>query len=273
MTGFAQVRWLLALLLLATLPAAPQKFLSSTEANSTTENAAAANEAADVPNIAREPEQPQLPQLAPETLADIYMARQRYLAAIREYQKIEHPSAVVWNKMGIAYQQMFGLKEATRCYKQALKLDPKNPDFLNNLATVQDQVRDYGAAEKNYRKAIKLDPSSATLYKNLGTNLLMQHRYEKGDEAYRTAMSLDPNIFYEHFGPKINNPAPETEHGTAAYFKARICARSGLSDCAIKFLITAFNEGAATVKKVAEEPDFASLQGTPALTRLLNNEQ
>lgn len=47
------------------------------------------------------------------------------------------------------------------------------------------------------------------------------------------------------------------------------CARAGLSDCAISFLLKAFDEGSATVKKVSEESDFAGLRGTPVLTRLL----
>jgi tetratricopeptide (TPR) repeat protein len=272
-TGTAQIRWLSALLLLAALPAAPQAFLSSTDEHSATENVAAATESGDIPDVARAPEQPELPHLTPEQLGDIYFVRRRYMAAIREYQKIEHPSELLWNKMGMAFQQMFGLKEAERCYKRVLKLNSKNPDALNNLATVQDQMRNYGAAEKNYRKAIKLNANSAVLYKNLGTNLLLQHEYDEGSEAYKKALSLDPDIFYGRFGPKVNNPAPAIEHGTAAYFKARTCARSGLNDCAISFLIEAFNEGGATVKKVIEEPDFASLQGSPALTRLLANEQ
>jgi hypothetical protein len=35
----------------------------------------------------------------------------------------------------------------------------------------------------------------------------------------------------------------------------------------------AFSEGTATVKKVSADEDFASMLGTPALTRLLKNEQ
>jgi tetratricopeptide (TPR) repeat protein len=272
-TRTAQIRWLSALLLFAALPATPQALLSSNEERSATENVAAAAESGDIPDVTRAPEQPELPKLTSEQLGDIYFVRRRYLAAIRQYQKVEHPSETLWNKMGIAFQQMFGLKEAERCYKRVLKLNSKNPDALNNLATVQDQMKNYGAAEKNYRKALKLNPNSAVLYKNLGTNLLLQHEYDEGSEAYKKALSLDSSIFDAHLGPEVNDPAPEIEHGTAAYFKARTCARSGLNDCAISFLIQAFNEGGATVKKVMEEPDFASLQGSPALTRLLANEQ
>jgi tetratricopeptide (TPR) repeat protein len=272
MSGSLPSRWLLTILFLAVLPAASQTQFSFTEDHSTTDNTAAATEeAGDIPVTEGVPEQ-QI-QLPPEDLADIYMVRQRFTAAIREYQKIQNPSAVVWNKLGIAYQQMFALKEAERCYKQSLKLNPHNPKVLNNLATVQDGMKNFSAAEKNYRKAIKLEPNSAVMLKNLGTNLLMQHKYEKGAELYHQALAMDPAIFGERFGFKVNSPAPKDERGTAAYFKARTCARLGLNDCAISYLIKAFNEGAATVEKVAEEEDFSSLRGTPALTRLLSRQQ
>lgn len=274
MSGIVPTRWLPAIVLLATLPAAPQARLTYTSAS------AADNIAADPPDIPladRSPDltvepQPKI-QLPPEQLADLYMIRQIYAAAIREYQTLPQPSAAVWNKMGIAYQQMFALHEAERCYKQAIKLDPKNPKFLNNLATVQDGMKNFGAAEKNYRKALRLNPDSAIERKNLGTNLLMQHKYDQGTALYKQALAIDPHVFDQHFGPKVNDPAPAAERGTANYFKARSCARVGLNDCALAFLNKALDEGAVTVQKVKAESDFAGLINTPAMSRLLANQQ
>jgi tetratricopeptide (TPR) repeat protein len=144
---------------------------------------------------------------------------------------------------------------------------------LNNLATVQDGMKDFSAAEHTYRKSLKLNPDSALVLKNFGTNLLMQHKYDEGAKAYNQALERDPNIFEDHFGPKVNDPAPKTEHGVAAYFKARSCAHAGNTTCALSYLNLAFNEGSATAKKVADDPEFAILRGTPALDRLLANQQ
>src|ERR1700753_538888 len=78
------------------------------------------------------------PQPAPEALGDSLMIHRRYQAAIEAYKQAQAPeaSAVVWNKMGIAYQMMFNLQDATRCYEQSLKLDSRNANVLNNLGTV-----------------------------------------------------------------------------------------------------------------------------------------
>src|SRR3954453_15063445 len=63
------------------------------------------------------------PNATPEQIADSLMAHQRYQAAIEQYKKAPRDSPEVWNKMGVAYQLMLNLDDATRCYLQALKLD------------------------------------------------------------------------------------------------------------------------------------------------------
>jgi len=72
-----------------------------------------------------------------EGVSDQPSAQQQYQALIDSYSKIRRPSAEIWNAMGIAYQMLFDLKDATRCYMNALKIDSLNPNTLNNLATVQ----------------------------------------------------------------------------------------------------------------------------------------
>ena len=86
------------------------------------------------------------------------MAHQRYQAAIEAYKKAPSNNAVVWNKMGIAYQLMFNLTDAMHCYRTSDKLSPKNSNVLNNLGTVYDAMKEYHNAEKMYRKALKIDP-------------------------------------------------------------------------------------------------------------------
>src|SRR5579863_7854816 len=86
---------------------------------------------------------PKQPPPTPEELADSLMTHQRYQAAIESYKKAPQDSAAVWNKMGIAYQMMFNLVEATSCYQRSLKIDPKNANVLNNLGTVYDSQKDF----------------------------------------------------------------------------------------------------------------------------------
>jgi tetratricopeptide (TPR) repeat protein len=212
-------------------------------------------------------------QPTPEDLGDSLSARQRYQAAIAAYSKSPQKTAAIWNKMGIAYQMMFDTKDATRCYKESLKLDPKNSQVLNNLGTIYASQKQYGQADKWYRKALKYNPNSALIYKNLGTNLLTQHKYNKGWDAYKRALALDPEIFSDHTSPTVQDPSNLQERGAMNYYMAAGCARAGYVDCALQYLRLALNEGFTTRKKVATDVEFASLRSNPEFQQLLKEEE
>ena len=208
-------------------------------------------------------------QPSPEQLGDALMAHQRYQAAIEAYKKAPRDSADVWNKMGIAYQMMFNLQDASRCYQASLKINPRNAHVLNNLGTIYDSLKQYGSAERMYRKALKLDPQSALIDKNLGTNLLAQHKYKKGWEVYKAALAIDPKIFEQNASPRVDNPASIQERGAMNYYMAKGCVRAGMNDRAIEYLRMALNEGFTNPKRISADSEFATLRGIPAFDQLL----
>lgn len=224
------------------------------------------------PPVASTSPQPQK-QPTPEEIGDSLTARQRYQAAIAAYEKAPERSATLWNKMGIAYQMMFNSKEATRCYRESLKLDPHNSQVLNNLGTVYASMKEYGQADKMYRKALKYDEQSALIYKNMGTNLLAERKYDRGWDAYKHAIALDPQIFSDHSSPTVENPASVQERGAMNYYMALGCARAGYTDCALQYLRMALDEGFTTRKKVAADSEFASLRDNPAFQQLMKEEE
>jgi Tfp pilus assembly protein PilF len=204
-----------------------------------------------------------------EEAGDAMMAHQRYQAAIEAYKKDPRPSAGALNQMGIAYQMMFNLHDAAKCYQASLRLAPRNASVLNNLGTVFDSLKQFGAGERMYRKAVKLDPKSAVIEKNLGTNLLAQHHYKKGWEAYQAALAIDPQIFQKSVSPRVDNPASVQDRGAMNFYMAKGCVRAGQNDCAIEYLRMALNEGFTNPKKIAADGEFASLRGIPAFETLL----
>ena len=211
---------------------------------------------------------PQVPP-TPEEVGDALMAHQRYQAAIESYKKAPRDSAVALNKMGIAYQMMFNLEDASRCYQTSLKLDPKSARVLNNLGTIYDALKQDGKAERMYRKALRYEPGSALVLKNLGTNLLAQHKYKKGWEVYKAALAIDPHIFDNSSSPRVENPASLEERGAMNYYMAKGCVRAGLNDRAIEYLRMALNEGFTNPRKIIADSEFAGLRGVPAFEQLL----
>lgn len=206
----------------------------------------------------------------PEDIGDSMMVHQRYQAAIDAYKKVPHPSSDVWNKMGIAYQLMFNLEEASHCYQTSIRLNPKNASVLNNLGTVYDSLKEYSDAERMYRKAIKLNPRSAMIDKNLGTNLLSQHKYKKGWEVYKAALEIDPHVFQNNGSPRVQNPASVEDRGAMNFYMAKGCLRAGMNDCAIDYLRMALNEGFTNPKKIEADSEFAALKGVPEFEQLLS---
>src|SRR5579872_4517409 len=81
------------------------------------------------------PPQPPV-QLNAEQRGDILMARKMYREAVDVYKEGPLDSAIIWNKIGIAYHQMLQLEAARRNYEQAIKLNPQYSEAINNLGTV-----------------------------------------------------------------------------------------------------------------------------------------
>ncbi|HEX4284057.1 MAG TPA: tetratricopeptide repeat protein [Terracidiphilus sp.] len=208
-------------------------------------------------------------QPAPEALGDALMGHRRYQAAIEAYKQGSPESPTIWNKMGIAYQMMFNLQDALRCYQESLKIDAKSVNVLNNLGTVYDSMKQYKLAVKMYRKALKIDPKSALVLKNLGTDLLAQHQYKKGWEIYKQALTVDPQIFDRNNGPRIENPASVQERGAMNFYMAKGCVRAGRNDRAVEYLRMAINEGFTNAKKVEADQEFAGLHGLAAFDLLM----
>jgi Tfp pilus assembly protein PilF len=218
------------------------------------------------------PKTPASPPPTPEELGDTLVVHQRYQAALEAYAKAP-PSATIWNKMGIAYQMMFNLKDATRCYRESLALDPRNANVLNNLGTIYDSNKEFGQAERYYKRALKLDPKSALVLKNLGTNLLSQHKFSRGWEMYQQALAIDPEIFEDRNSPQVQNPSSVEERGVMNYYMALGCVRIGQTACALQYLRMAMDEGYTTPKKVASDLAFASLRDNPDFKLLLTSQK
>src|SRR5947207_8286735 len=78
---------------------------------------------------------PQPTALSPERRADILMARKMYREAAETYKEGPLDSAVIQNKIGIAYHQMIQTDVAKKYYEHSMRLDPRYPEAINNLGT------------------------------------------------------------------------------------------------------------------------------------------
>jgi tetratricopeptide (TPR) repeat protein len=207
-------------------------------------------------------------QIDPEDVGDALMLHQRYQAAREAYRKAA-PTSRVWNKLGIADEMMFNFEDASRCFKEALKLDRKNANALNNLGTIYASTKQFTSAERMYRKALVVEPGSALIHKNLGTDLLALHKYKEGWESYQAALLLDRHIFDDVLSLRVGNPIDGPDRGAVNYYMARGCVRAGQNGLAIDYLRRALDEGFTNPRKIVADSEFASLRGVSAFEQLL----
>jgi tetratricopeptide (TPR) repeat protein len=217
--------------------------------------------------------QPVNPPLSHEARGDVYMARKMYREAIESYEEAPQDSAIIWNKVGIAYHQMMQLDAAMKRYRRAIRLDSKYPEAINNLGTIFYAEKRYGKAATCYKRALKLAPASASIYSNLGTAYFGEKKYKEAWEAYNTAFQLDPEVF-EHrntYGVLLQERTVE-ERAKFHYYLAKIYAKQGQNDRALQYIRKALEEGFTDRKKFLQDPEFATMRDLPEFKELLKME-
>jgi len=227
---------------------------------------------ADSPQLLSPPpqsDQPASPDLTPEVRGDLAMAHQQYLEAINDYSQAPAKSAVIWNKMGMAYHHLFAVDEARRDYLRALQLRPDYPEALNNLGAIYYAKKNYGKALKYYQRALRYDPKSAPIYSNLGTAYFARGKVNEGIQAYRNAFAIDPHFFESGSALLVNESLPAHERAEQDYCLAKLFAQSGKNEQAIEYLRKALNEGFTNRKKILEDQTLASLRATPEFSQLM----
>ena len=210
------------------------------------------------------------PPISTEMRGDIYMARKMYREAIDMYRQGPSNSAVLANKVGIAFHQMMQLELAKKNYQRAIKLDSKYAEAINNLGTIYYAQKDFSRAIKYYKRALKLGTESASVYSNMGSAYFGRKDYKTATECFQQALKLDPDVFEHHsnFGTLMM----ERNTGERAVFHlymAKMYAKTGANERALIYLRKALEEGIKDRDKIPSIPEFAALKTDPAFLQLL----
>src|ERR1700761_4376609 len=207
--------------------------------------------------------------LTPEVQGDLLMVHRSYAAAIESYQRETQRTAVLWNKIGVAYHHMFALDQARKYYQQALAMNPRFADALNNLAAVYHGQHEYKQAERTYKQALKYSPNAAITYCNLGTSYFADEKYKAGMEAYHKALALNPNIFDPHQVQIVQETSSRRQLVAVNYYLAKTSATAGKMQESIGYLRKALEAGFRDRKQLMKDKEFAVLRETPEFHQLM----
>jgi tetratricopeptide (TPR) repeat protein len=212
-----------------------------------------------------------LQALAPEERGDLLMYHKQYQAAIEAYRSAE-PSAIVWNKIGVAYHHLYAIDDALKAYQHALQIDPHYADALNNLGVAFFAQKQLKKSERLYKRAITLSPNTTAIRLNLAVVYFAEGKSQKGMNAYRAAFSIDPNVFSSQSPNIIPEPTSATERANSDYCAAALFAQAGMKDRALEFLHKAIAEGFKDYKRLMADKDFADLRNTEEYASLMKDE-
>lgn len=208
--------------------------------------------------------------LTPEMRGDIFMARKMYREAIEMYNTQQPDTAVLRNKIGIAYHQLLQLDIARKYYEQSVHMEPKYAEALNNLGTIYQARKNYRRAITQYKRALRQAPESASIYSNLGTAYFARKSYKDAAEMYQKALALDPEVFEKrsNFGVILQERNVE-ERAKFHYYLAKTYAKAGQTERALQYIRKALEEGFAERKKMMEEPAFTAMRELPEFKELM----
>lgn len=207
------------------------------------------------------------PREAAELRADILMARKEYLDAARAYDEIlktDPNSAQLFNKMGVAYQELTDLNRAEHCYKKAMRADKTFASAVNNVGTIEYQKSHYAKAIGYYQRALVLRVDMAPIYANLAYAYIEYKKYPEAMDAFGKAVAIDPSVLEAKSAGNgtVIQQRTTTDPGLFYFFVAKSYGMVGDAERAAHYLKLSRDDG---------YKDFASAQTDPAFAKVIKD--
>jgi tetratricopeptide (TPR) repeat protein len=208
-----------------------------------------------------------------EDQGDALRFQKRYLDSLDFYfaAMAKQPSALLWNKEGMAYLFLQRIPEATKCFDRAIKADKMAPEGYNNRGYMEQRQQNYNKALKYYRKALALQPNDAVFHYNMGSSYFGKHQYDLAAQQYHAAYALDPDIFnrVSRIGVMAQSGSPE-DRAAFSFMVAKMYAQAGDFEHSLEYLRKAMEEGYKDIKKVYTDSEFATLRTDKRFEELMS---
>jgi tetratricopeptide (TPR) repeat protein len=139
-------------------------------------------------------------------LADALKASGRTNEALAGYEnavRMEPNNALYQNNLALSLAAAGRRAEALTHYAEAARLEPLNAQYQNNFATALARSGQSDAAIEHYQTAIRDNPDFAEPYSNLGALYASRHLFEDAVRQYYEAVRLEPSNAVIHLNAGI----------------------------------------------------------------------
>jgi len=110
----------------------------------------------------------------------------------------KRPHQVFFNILSIAYQSIGEFQKSSEIMERALKMNSKNPYFLNNMGTTQHKLHNYEEAENYFKRGLELAPNYINILNNLGNLKKDLNFTEEAIENYKKSISIKNDLVETH---------------------------------------------------------------------------
>ncbi len=115
-----------------------------------------------------------------------------FLEVIKESNKVlkKRKHQLFFNLLCVAYQKIGKIEKSIDLMNEALKLNPNNPNFLNNLGTCFFMLHKFSEAEKYFKKGLEIDSKHLHILNNLGNLKRETNKTEESIEYYQKVLDI-----------------------------------------------------------------------------------
>ncbi|PKA46790.1 peptide alpha-N-acetyltransferase [Apostasia shenzhenica] len=157
-------------------------------------------------------------------------------------------SHVCWHVYGLLYRSDREYREAIKCYRNALKIDPDNIEILRDLSLLQAQMRDLTGFVETRQQLLTLKPNHRTNW----IGFAVAHHLNSN-------CSKAVDILEAYEGTLEDDCPPENEsceHGEMLLYKVSLMEECGLFDRALEEM---YKKEAKIVDKLAFKEQLVSI--------------
>jgi tetratricopeptide (TPR) repeat protein len=158
-------------------------------------------------------------------LAETQLLAQKSADAIATLQPMiegDKPDAAALDLAAQAQEDLDNTPEAVKLLRQAIILDPKNPGYYLDFATLSFNHTSYQVGVDMLNVGLQQIPNSAELYGARGILYIQMAEYEKGESDLETAQRLDPKQTFSADAQGLSELQAHSPEDALAKVRARL---------------------------------------------------
>lgn len=112
---------------------------------------------------------------------------------------IQPHNADAQHLLGIIHAKNRQVNLAIRCFEAAIKIDPQQAIFHNNISNAYKLIGNLRLAILHLHEALRLSPNNAESYNNLGSLYYTQGNISQAIQQFEKTIRLNPNSWEAHY--------------------------------------------------------------------------